>query len=171
MNSHKIHALPALMIAAAVMLPPSVFGQTAAEQRSPGQTTGSAKIAWDVPKTGNVDVIVQYSSRPDATSHQKVWRAGGTLNRELGSVNGGAYTVPRSALETLAADPDVVHIAPDHTLHGMLEFANPAVNANIAFAHGYDGTGIGVAVLDSGIDPHPDLNSQSGSASRILYSE
>jgi subtilisin family serine protease len=34
----------------------------------------------------------------------------------------------------------------------------------------FDGTGIGVAVIDSGIAPHPDLNNASG-GSRVVYSQ
>ena len=103
--------------------------------------------------------------------HQRVAQAGGTLNRELKSIRGGAYTIPRSALERLAADPDVVHISPDHGLRGMLKFANPAVNANIALANGYSGTGIGVAVLDSGVNEPDDLGTGNSKGSRVIYSE
>src|SRR2546421_488272 len=34
-----------------------------------------------------------------------------------------------------------------------------------------DGTGIGVAVIDSGVSPHNDLMKASGKGSRIVYSE
>lgn len=45
-----------------------------------------------------------------------------------------------------------------------------SVNANIALQYGFDGRGIGVAVIDSGILGHPDLKNSSG-ASRIVYSQ
>jgi len=40
----------------------------------------------------------------------------------------------------------------------MLDYANPAVNANIARQYGWDGTGVGIALIDSGLQGRPDLN-------------
>ena len=47
---------------------------------------------------------------------------------------------------------------PDRTVAGAMEYAEPTVNANIALQYGWNGSGIGVAVIDSGIYNHPDLN-------------
>jgi serine protease AprX len=50
------------------------------------------------------------------------------------------------------------------------EFAT-AVQADVAASqYGFDGTGIGVAVIDSGIADHPDLHGANG-ASRVVYSQ
>src|SRR5262249_6620330 len=47
-----------------------------------------------------------------------------------------------------------------------------AVNADVAFANGWDGTGIGVAVLDSGIGSVDDLQSDGNlNPSRVVYSQ
>ena len=52
----------------------------------------------------------------------------------------------------------------------MDDYTNSAINASAAWNSGYDGSGIGVAVIDSGInDNHPDLWDQSQSYSRVLY--
>ena len=45
-----------------------------------------------------------------------------------------------------------------------------AVNANTAFAYGWDGTGIGLAIVDSGIANHPDLKTPKG-ALRVVYQQ
>jgi len=45
------------------------------------------------------------------------------------------------------------------------------VLADIAQQYGWDGTGIGVAVLDTGIAGIPDLQSKNSTVSRIVYAE
>ena len=99
---------------------------------------------------------------------------GGTLKQELGQFKGAAYKVPASALADLAADPEVVYISPDRPLHSagnnkstaVLDYHTAAINAPAAWALGLDGTGIGVAVIDSGIAANSDLNSNN-----VVYSQ
>ena len=47
----------------------------------------------------------------------------------------------------------------------------PTVGADLAFAYGYDGKGIAVAVIDSGIASDPGLIDPQTGKSRVLYSE
>ena len=127
-----------------------------------------AKISKDLQgrnASDQVDVIVQFNQVPTAHHHQRVFRRGGTLKRELGQFHGAAYRVPASALADLAADPDVAYISPDRPVQStgtgsptaVLDYHAESVNAPAAWAQGVDGTGIGVAVIDSGIATLPDL--------------
>src|SRR5207244_6794026 len=77
------------------------------------------------------------------------------------------------SLDALADDPDVVYISPDRRLSGSLDNTAAAVNAKVAWQSGWDGTGIGVAVIDSGITYHSDLYNTGGSGGklRIIYSQ
>jgi serine protease AprX len=129
----------------------------------------SKKLAADIPTTGNVNVIIRYASPPVAANHASVTAKGGSLKQNLNSVNSAAYSVPAAALESLVLDPQVVYISPDRKVAGRLEYANPTVHADVAFNSGYDGTGIGIAVIDSGVSAHPDLISARG-GSRVVYS-
>src|SRR5262249_3857345 len=54
---------------------------------------------------------------------------------------------------------------------GALDITTATVNANLAWGFGYDGTGVGVAVIDSGIAAHDDLKRPDGLSSRLVYSE
>ena len=95
---------------------------------------------------------------------------GAVLRRELSLVKAAVYSAPAEALEALSSDPDVVFVSPDRVVKGMLDYAEPTTNALIAFGNGFDGTGVGIAVIDSGIGIHDDLKNSKG-ASRILYNQ
>src|SRR5215468_9035449 len=118
----------------------------------------------------SVDVIVQYRGKPTARHYARVARAGGTSKVHLEGIRGAAFHLPGSALRTLANDPDVAYISPDRPVRSFLSNAAPAVNAPYAWALGYDGSGIGVAVVDSGISGHDDLKDTNGH-NRIVYQE
>ena len=143
-------------------------------------SAGSPKMAKDLSgKKGSaqVDVIVQFTQSPTARHHQKVLSKGGTLKNALGLVNGGSYSVPASALAALAADPDVAYISPDRSVastgsavdtNAVPDYYLLTLNAQFASGLGYDGTGVGVAVIDSGISDIPDLHGQNY---RVVYSQ
>ena len=115
--------------------------------------------------SGQVDVIVQFKDVPTAQDHEKVFSRGGVLKTDLGRFRGGAYRVPVSTLSELAADPGVVYISPDRPLKGaatsiQLDYHNETINSSAAWSQNLTGAGIGIAVIDSGIDAAvPDLNS------------
>ena len=127
-----------------------------------------------------VDVIVQFTQVPTARHHKKVLNRGGKVRRELGRFRGGAYRMSASALAALAADPDVVYISPDRPVHSassgapapVLDYHTEAVNAPAAWAQGLDGTGIGVAVIDSGIADISDMHgNRKNGASNVVFSQ
>ena len=73
-------------------------------------------------------------------------------------IKGASFTIPVSALAALEADPDIASVTIDHPLNGMDDVTNGATGVYAAWNSGFDGTGVGVAVIDSGInDNHPDL--------------
>src|SRR5216684_9068381 len=101
-----------------------------------------------------VDVIIQFNQTPTDAHHQKVQNKGGTLKTKLDFIKAAHYSVPVESLDALADDPDVTYISPDRRLSGALDNTAAAVNAKAAWQAGWDGTGIGVAVIDSGITYH-----------------
>src|SRR6266849_4709579 len=122
--------------------------------------------------TTTVDVIIQFNQTPTDAHHQKVQNKGGVLKTKLDFIKGAHYSVPVESLDALADDPDVAYISPDRRLSGSLDNTAAAVNAKAAWQAGWDGTGIGVAVIDSGITYQTDLYGTTGSGGklRILYS-
>jgi hypothetical protein len=77
---------------------------------------------------------------------------GGVLGRPLPIINGWSATVPNVALNLLAWNPAVQHIALDRLIVGSLERTGATTGATaVRQALGLDGSGIGVAVIDSGM--------------------
>ena len=129
---------------------------------------GSPKIATDLVNRDSgatVDVIVQFKQTPTETHYAKVRGKGGLERQRLSLVKGGSFSISAGKLEELAADPDVAFISPDRPIQAALDYATPSVGGDLAFQYGWDGNGIGVAIIDSGVADHDDLKG------RVVYSE
>ena len=136
---------------------------------------GGPKLSKDLqsmnPST-DTDVIIQYRQRPTTADHQQVGRRGGKLTGELGLINAATYHVSAGALRDLVQSEDVVYASPDRKVHSQLDFAAPAVGADLALGAGWDGAGVGIAIIDSGIfRSHPDLAKKGKPGTRVAYSE
>lgn len=126
-----------------------------------------------------VDVIVQYKSDPTDDQIGKVTSKGAVLKHKLSVVQGASFTsVSTETINHLAQDPDVAYVAPDRPVHGAsnFDFVPETVNAPWAWSQmNLDGSGVGVAVIDSGVTPVGDLywyNPSTGAyGSRIVYSQ
>lgn len=122
-----------------------------------------------------VDVIVQFKDKPDSGRYKFLAANGGTFKskRAVKHVKSVAVRLSPAALAVLEARDDVAYVSPDRPLRRAADVAAPAVLADIAAQqYGLDGSGVGVAVIDSGVSDHPDLHSSSNpDQSRVVYSE
>jgi serine protease AprX len=102
--------------------------------------------------------IVQLREPQAPDDVKTVLQAGARITRRYHALPMVAVSASAPALERLAALPCVKHISPDRAVCRTMEYARPAVGADVAQqSFGVTGKGIGVALIDSGIDPHPDL--------------
>ncbi len=135
----------------------------------------SSDIRRSADQSGMVTVIVQHRQMPSDAHLKAMHGRGATIRSKFHSIRAVTMRVPVSMLAELSADPNITYITPDRaqkmTANPVTEQFATAVEADIAASqYGFDGTGIGVAVIDSGISAHPDLNNVSG-ASRVVYSQ
>jgi len=130
-----------------------------------------SKDLENIPSDATVDVIIQFNEQPTDRHYQKVLLRGGKTKAQLHSIKGAAFSLPARAIEELSNDPDVAYISPDRPVGRSLDHVTRVTNGDIARSQGWDGTGIGVAVVDSGITLASDLGGSDPSASRLVYSE
>ena len=126
-------------------------------------------------RNGMVTVIVQHRQMPTDAHLNAMHGRGATIRSKFHSIRAVTMRVPVSMLAEMANDPNITYITPDRlqkmTANPTTEQFATAVEADIASSqYNFDGTGIGVAVIDSGVSPHPDLNDDNG-ASRVVYSQ
>ena len=117
-----------------------------------------------------VRVIVQYKHIPTAVHYSTMKGRGARLHTTLHMISGAAFTIPVNALPALEADPEIKSVTIDHPIAVMDDLTNSATGVSSAWNAGFTGAGIGVAVIDSGInDSHPDLWDSTHTSSRVLY--
>ena len=129
-----------------------------------------AKAQQGSAKGQTVKVIVQYKQVPTAAHYATMQGRGGLLHAKLHMIKGAAFTIPVSALAALEADPEIASVTIDHPMNVMDDLTNDATGVEIGLElRTYNGAGVGVAVIDSGInDSHPDLRNADGSLARGL---
>ena len=106
---------------------------------------------------GLVPVIVQMN--PGA-KHVDVAALGGKLGYTYTIINGFSAQLPVSAINALTKNPNVYAISYDKPITIDLNVAVPTVNSDDLWTEGYDGDGVTIAVVDTGIYPHQDFGSR-----------
>jgi serine protease AprX len=108
-------------------------------------------------KSGTSRVIITLT--PGADPSSDVRNLGGRLGRKLGLINGQVVELPNAVIRKLAALSFVESVHYDRPTGGEMNRVTVATGARAAqLAYGYNGAGVGVAVIDSGVTNwHDDL--------------
>src|SRR5262249_20912264 len=123
-------------------------------------------------RDGSVDVIIQFRQTPQGRHIEEIAAHGGHLKRSLHHIKGAAYRIPAGTLAWLEKHPDIAYVSPHRPNKAAVDGAAPAVLGDLARQqYAVDGTGIGVAIIDSGVYNHDDLQLPFSNQSRIVYSE
>jgi serine protease AprX len=134
-----------------------------------------------VDPNSNVRVVVQYAPLlqnfpivggvlTDLTPVTNILKLGGVVNLASDVIDAVVCTLPVSALRILVNDPTVTYISPDRTLWARLDYTAAAVNVKSAWNANLTGTGVGIAIIDSGIDTTNDLK-RLGVLPRVVYTQ
>jgi len=115
------------------------------------------------PQVHRIKVIVQ--TRDLTAAEHAVQGAGGVITQPLSIINGFAATVPADALARLRAQQAIRAIALDGPVHvlgqpdasKLRSVYQKSVNADKAWNSGYTGSGVTIAMVDTGIAPVGDL--------------
>jgi serine protease AprX len=121
-------------------------------------------------RAGRSRVVVRVPSAAALPSIlQAAQLAGGRVLRTLPMVSGAAVDISNSLLPLLAANPLVERVSMDRVIVGSNERASATVGATAVRQElGYDGTGVGMAIIDSGVTPwHDDLAANGLNAQRV----
>jgi serine protease AprX len=113
-------------------------------------------------------ILIQYQQRPTALDILNLQLLGGVVQQTFTLVPALKVTLPVAAISAAANLANVLYASPDRTVLSLLDSTSPTVNAPSAWQSGWDGSGIGVAVIDSGIAAHADLLG-AANTSRVVY--
>ncbi|MEX1127075.1 MAG: S8 family peptidase [Vicinamibacterales bacterium] len=110
-------------------------------------------------------VIVTLHGSADVSS--EVLRLGGNLGRRLSLINGQVVELPNGLLKQLARHPAVLRLDEDRATFSVMSRVAVLSGARaVQRTMGYDGAGVGVAVIDSGFTSwHDDLTYGGSNAS------
>ena len=162
--------------AAATKAPAQKKGKISADLAQELTTPGKHKGKWSKQHKGqhvvNAIVTSDASDRDMASLQAEVTALGGTVVVAHPSVKALTIALPAKALKKLAKHPDVVAIAPNRDTASTASNLEVMTGANTAAVRtyststtytGFDGTGVGIAILDSGVmKAHVSFRNASG---------
>ena len=131
---------------------------SAAGEVAPGARLDSVLQRRMAAAQGWVRVIVRATDVSEVET--QVAAAGGRIGRRLTGISAVVAEVPVQRLLNIASMPGVRGVSLDRRIDGALERTGAAIGARWVTENlGVDGTGVGVAIIDSGITrAHDDLN-------------
>jgi serine protease AprX len=138
-----------------------LLGATASVAAKPGDHYKLDRKLNDRAATGGSHTSrVIVTLKPGWDGYADYKKVGGKLGRRLNLINGQVVELTNNQLRKLADSPAVESIHWDRPTGGEMNRAAVAVGARaVQEQMGFDGAGVGVAIIDSGITPwHDDLS-------------
>jgi len=166
MPQHRRWRRPVFLIVALAIL-----GAAAATVKGQGSGKLDPTLSGRVGSlSGHSNVIVTARDAASlSAATQAIQFAGGVLGRALPIINARAAVVPNASLAAIAGSAAVLHLAEDRLVVGANERTGFTIGSRPARTDfGLDGSGITIAVIDSGIAAwHDDLADSAGGLQRV----
>lgn len=103
-----------------------------------------------------VPVIVQFND--NASNLKKNINSLSTkIKSDLPLIDGFAGYMTTEAIYRIVSSPEVDYISFDSKVYTLLDIATPTIDAYFPHDKGYEGEGITIAVIDTGVAPHDDI--------------
>ncbi|HEY1342358.1 MAG TPA: S8 family peptidase [Bryobacteraceae bacterium] len=133
------------------------------------------KFGADVKNTdsnANVTTVIQFYNTPSNALLKAIGVNGnGNLKNSFKQFKGGVFTIPAGQLKKIADMPEVKFISLDRVLRAKLDTVTASTGADLARQYGFTGKGVGVAILDSGVNDNVADLKDGNNRSRVVYSE
>src|SRR3979409_1848232 len=100
-----------------------------------------------------------------------ILQLGGAILGQLPLINGVVALLDGNGIQNLSNQSNVVYISADRPLTPSDDNTNAAVDVDFAWQSNYTGAGVGVALIDSGVSNHADLNQGILPFSRVVYQQ
>src|SRR5262245_44186496 len=163
----------ALLSPIAALFATLAFAPASAEGAPPtqaGQSDPLVERRASLPGKSQVIVRAVNTASPQEVG-PIIERAGGKLKRQLAIINSQVAEVPNGALKSLANDPLVARVSLDRLAAGAMERTGATIGATAVRQElGYDGFGVGVAIIDSGVSNWHDDLTGGGLGQRVVRS-
>ena len=184
LHREKLYRFFFLLLAALLLLP-TQFSGSQAQKQSPQKTEKSPswkkKTAPDLEEPGDLQrndlrrIVVNFNaSTSDSVLTSRVLGAGGKIHQIHRNMNVATIDVPRSRVNELAEALEVEYISPDRPLmaFGHIQATTGAQQIrSLISGTTLNGKGIGIAIIDSGVDStHKLIRASSGHPGIIKYS-
>ncbi|MBI4320050.1 MAG: S8 family serine peptidase [Chloroflexi bacterium] len=124
---------------------------------------GSAGASGPNSDNDRVKVIIGFDRQPGPNEEALVRAGGGSIKYTYHLIPAIAASIPPAAIDGLLRNPLVLRIEPDIAVRAIGELEDSwgvlRIGAGIVHSDGNKGTGVKVAIIDSGVDyRHPDLD-------------
>lgn len=103
-----------------------------------------------------VPVILQFNS-DSSTLKANISNISTKIKSNLPLIDGFAGYMTTESIYKIINSPEVDYISFDSKIFTLLDIATPTMDAYFPHDKGYEGEGITVAVIDTGVSPHNDL--------------
>lgn len=103
-----------------------------------------------------VPVILQFSNKATNLKNN-INSLSSKIKSNLPLIDGFAGFMTTEAIYRIIDNPEIDYISFDYKVYTLLDIATPTIDAYFPHDKGYEGDGITVGVIDTGVAPHSDL--------------